>query len=344
MCGIYIWPREGVRETLLNQIDRGLDWLWIVNKKATYKVLRDKYKGYKKYLKRQVKEEGLTIMHHRKASIWEVKIDNAHPFEGKKFILMHNWTAKKFFTKYGWVYKKETDSETLLQYIEHRVETIEEIPNLLENLCEELKENLWNVIITDIQRNKILFYTDWARESFLHFDWDNYKLRGIYNYKPWTSFWFANEGSVILDFDFNILDFNFTEINESQYYLGYSWKYTTPPVTTVSTYKSKTWNYATQDYDYDIYRYYEYETRWKQSKLSWETLSLKEQQVFNWIQTYIIDVQPSAEIPMNKVFEDFLIHYYWVDTIVDFFWHYEEHKGIRIEEVFKLVYEECFFV
>lgn len=345
-----------MRETLLNQLDRGLDSLWIINKEATYKVLKDKYKGYKKYLRRQVREEWLTIMHHRKASIGSVNLDNAHPFEGNNFILMHNWTARKFFTRYGWVYKKDTDSETLLRYIEDKTDTIEEIPKVIEELCDRLQENLGNVIITDIARNKILFYTDWARESFLHFDWKNYKLKGIYNYKPWTSLWFSNEWSVILDFNFNIIDFDFKEINEAQYYYGYSWKYTLPPVTTIAKFQHKTWNYKTQSYYYDYEKEYEaiieneYENyiyvdpvKKEYKTGGYEELNEKEQLEFDYVQKYLLaEYWKDYANDMQEALTAYLIYYYWVDTIESYNLYHSDND-IEIDKVFKLAYEECFF-
>jgi len=222
MCGICISTKDKLRETLLNQTDRGLDSLWILNIKKYHKIIKDNYKWYKKFIKKVIKDEGLTIMHHRKASIWDVNVKNAHPFKWNQFYLMQNWTIRKFYNKYSYLYKKETDSENLLSYIEENVSSLDKVPVLLKSLSSELHEDMGIIILVDYKTKQILFYTDWSRESYIDIDEKNNKIRGIFNYKPWTAYWYENVGYIILDFEFNIIENTFTNLNKEIYILWIS--------------------------------------------------------------------------------------------------------------------------
>lgn len=237
MCWIAITTRGKLREVLLNQKTRGLDSIWIIlwKERTQWKAIRKTYKEYKRYIRFDVKGESdwIAIMHHRKASIGSINTDNAHPFKGKRFSLMHNGTARDFYSRYNGVYRKETDSEALLAYIEQRVVEIGDIPEVLVRLSDSLWEDLWNIIIIDTLNNKVLFYSDWARDSYISLSEDKKKVVWIFNYPPIEeqiklnryNQWYENVGHIIMDFNFNIIENTFMWINSEDFFDFYSGRY-----------------------------------------------------------------------------------------------------------------------
>jgi len=73
-------------------------------------------------------------MHHRKASVGNVTLDNNHPFIGSKFMLSQNGTAKEWYISIPMLDRKETDSETLLWAMEKECDTLLECVTFLNNI------------------------------------------------------------------------------------------------------------------------------------------------------------------------------------------------------------------
>ena len=213
MCGIFIWNSDLVMEVLLNQVDRGLEGMGIITSKNTHRTLKKDYKEYKKFLENKFIPWELVVMHHRKASIWKICLDNTHPFQGTKFQLIHNGSTINFFRKYSDIYKKETDSENLLKYIEDKAENLREIPAILKELFSDLNEEHWIIII--VHKNYILFYCDGSKESYIEIK--NNRVLWIYNYKPNHLEGYSNKGYIILDFNYNIIENTFLEINKEEF-------------------------------------------------------------------------------------------------------------------------------
>jgi len=227
MCWISITKKSKVRETLLNQKDRGLDSVWIITMNGTNWKVANNYRGYKKFIKREIwwghnPKDGIAILHHRKASIGAINIKNAHPFNGRYFQLMQNGTSQVFYNTHKLQYKKDTDSETLLNYIEDRTSNIAEVPSILEQLSSRIKEDFGVIILVDKLSGQILFYTDGARETYLDLDLENNKVNWLYNYEPWKKEWWDNRWWLLMDFSFNLLENTFEKINEDTFYLFYS--------------------------------------------------------------------------------------------------------------------------
>ena len=172
-----------LNKNLANQVDRWLDSVWVITWWKIYTTIKNGLKGYRKYIRHLWQEpDSLSILHHRKATIWDITLDNSHPFIWKHFNLMQNWTSKKFYKMYDDIYKWETDSETLMNYIESRTKDIRKVPAVLDNLAEQMDETFWNIIITN--GNLILFYADWARETYINIK--GKKVESITNYLKWS--------------------------------------------------------------------------------------------------------------------------------------------------------------
>ena len=285
-------------------------------------------------------------MHHRKATIGAITPDNAHPFEGKYFQLMQNGTAQTFYNANKLSYGKDTDTETLLHYIEDRTSKLEDIPEILEQLSNRLKEDLGIIIVVDKRNNHILFYADGARESYIDLDFIHMKVNGIYNYVPGSNNGFENVGHIILDFDFNIIRNTFTQLNKDIFYLYYSGG---------NSLAQNNVQYK-QAIDYTPYSddYYGY------AKDSWETerefakvfntdwlsdtpikLTTEELVEYDTIMDFLCDVWDNInDITMSTGLKDYLIYQYWVDDMSSYNLYFEE--GLRIDEVFKLAYKEAF--
>ena len=206
MCWIAITRYKNLTEIIDQQEYRWLDSLWIIN--LTHwiisKVSRTWLKEYQAEINKHLHKDWLCIMHHRKASIWKVKTANAHPFRGKKFTMMQNWTNRIFFNKYNTTYKYETDSEVLLYYLEERC-------NSLEDVLKELKSlnmKFWILIMVDLKSTEVLFYADWDRESYIKLQ--NWLVKNITNYAPNRQYGFENVWHVIFDIKWKIITKEFT--------------------------------------------------------------------------------------------------------------------------------------
>jgi hypothetical protein len=207
MCWTIITRYKKLAERLSSHKGRGLDSVWIVNLKygRLYKYIREDLYWYLKWIESQDEHDWLCIMHNRKASIWNITIDNAHPFKIKKFWLLQNWTCKEFMKTYKNIYKKETDSETLLTHIETKADTIKWWLNVLQSITD----TLWIVILISIKEKRVLVYTDWLRESYIKIQ--NWYLKEFSNLQPDDSGWFKNKWYLIIDYEWKIIEKEFED-------------------------------------------------------------------------------------------------------------------------------------
>lgn len=340
MCWIFIGRKENLRETLLNQKDRGLDSLGVISEKNTHRIVRSKYKGYKKYIRNVVEDEGLLIMHHRKATIWAITPENAHPFKWKHFQLMQNWTAQTFYNQNKLEYAKDTDTETLLSYIEDRTSKLEDVPSILEQLSNRLKEDLGIIIVVDNTTREILFYADWARESYIDLDYMNMKVNWIYNYQPNTNVGYENIWYIILDFNFNIIKNTFNAINKEPFYLFYS------GVNSKYVDNTNHW-YAYADvincYDRESEMREAFSIHWGNTEYKgWDfhSLNKQEQIEYDHIVTYLTDEWANIyDMSIESAFTDYLTYYYWVDDMDSYLLYFEEE--LRLDKIFKIAYDYC---
>jgi len=233
MCGIALVPKKNLCDTLENQKVRWLDSLWIIDFQShslltTYK---ESLAWYQYYIESEIEpNEELCFMHHRKASIGAVKLDNAHPFIGKKFILAQNGTSKEFFTDYWETYWKETDSETILMYLEEMCNTLEECITMLD----EIDCPIWIIFL--FHKGRTLIYSDSCRWSYINIedtteliDWEekiikstlksftNLKDDSIYEYRNWF-YMILDSISEVIDTEWNYDE----EFNSETYWTPFS--------------------------------------------------------------------------------------------------------------------------
>lgn len=207
MCWIAYCKVKDLYKNLSNQKNRWLDSLWIVDFKNkqilwTIKSSESLYEYYIKDIFEWEDENNMVFMHHRKASVWWVTMDNIHPFVGNKFILSQNGTSKVFMEKYWLVYWKETDSETLLAYLEDKCNTLEECITELDKITYDI---VWTITIH--HKSKTLFYSDWTRWTYLvikdtiNKDWvvTYSKLESLTNYEPNSFLEYSNSFYLIVN-------------------------------------------------------------------------------------------------------------------------------------------------
>lgn len=210
MCWIIITTnKEDIKEHLKYQEDRWLDSLWIINKECIYRSVKAKIEWYNEIIDKMKDVKWIHLIHHRKASIWDINLNNAHPFMWKKFILIQNWTMKDFHKETD--FEEDVDSHNLLLYIEKNAKNIKWVPKAFDKFKEEFKEEFGIVILADYKWN-IIFITDGGRESYIDIEEDKIKL--IRNYRIWEKEWYKNKWYIIFDFEWNIISKEFEwEIN-----------------------------------------------------------------------------------------------------------------------------------
>ena len=256
MCWIWIVPKNMLCDLIENQVDRWLHSMWILDfqKKTLFTWVKHTIWWYQEFIEESVDEDSLDLclMHHRKASIGRLSLDNAHPFIWKKFILAQNGTSKEFFDEVWKDYGKETDSETLLMYLEDMCDSLDDCIDALD----EIDSVLWIIMI--VHKDKILIYSDscrWSYVDIIDTDDEEWNLLDSYlvsftNYKPWsTSLEYRNGFYMIID--------------------SKSWKI------------EKEWNY---DKDYNDTRWYTYAWQWDiKSKKTRKILDLaKKKPIVGW--------------------------------------------------------------
>ena len=337
MCWIGIVPRSELRETLLNQVDRGLDSLGIITPGYNYKSIRRNYKGYKRYIKDNIPEKDcLLIMHHRAASVWKVKLENWHPFYWEKFRLLQNWTSKKFYNKYKDKYKKETDSENLLAYIEEHARWIYQIPDLLSELKKDLVENFWIIIIKDNMGN-ILVWMDWKRESNIEIDEEQNKIIRITNYPRGKDEGFKNVWYIIFDEEWYIKKNAFDKINEDKF-VTYSYVATTTAYgySHVDSYRkpAKSYNCWTYWANWDK----ELKTRRKYPVDMNDLEAYHYQHAWDF---FWANLENLTWLNVDWCIEWYLIFHYWVNTVkeyyeaykTDLWWFWIKEAAIEVLEI-----------
>ena len=249
MCWITIAKASDLKKYLLNQKDRWLDSMGFLYNWFVYKAVFKTYKEYKTYLFKQNLWEWLALMHHRKATIGSISLDNAHPFKWKHFWLMQNWTAKVFHTAHKEEHWKDVDTANLLAYIEKQTSKLDEVPQILEWLTSKfLSDDFWNIIIK--HNDRVLFYSDGTRDSYIDIEWD--KINSISNYKLDETKWFKNKWYIIFSVTTWLIEKNtFENINQvvfnkySGYVTSYYWcDYSTKQTTIFPAPRTKTQGYS----------------------------------------------------------------------------------------------------
>lgn len=239
----------------------------------------------------------MLIMHHRYATVGDVNIYNAHPFEGKHFYLMQNGTAKAFHNKYKTTHWQDVDSHNLLLYIESKTTSIYEVPEVLKEISAEVKESLGNIIIVERNTWIILFYTDWARESYIEFK-DN-KLKQVLNYSPTEKKWFSNKGYLICRFDFSIIKNTFdNEVNKEIFYSSSSVRSYTAPI------EDKQIDWERNDYEDNTYNFTD---RISDNSNTEEAEKSDIRDYFNNYASYNL-------WDLDWLYSEYLLWYYWVNS------------------------------
>ena len=205
MCWIAIAKKKNIISIFENQKDRGLDSIWLINFQTwdIFTAKKDFLMEYEDIISKIIDEtsDELCFFHNRKASVWEVTLENSHPFIWDKFILSQNWTSKEIFNIYWDVYNKDTDSETLLCLLEDTCTTLEECIQALD----QIDEALWTIIM--FSKGRILIYSDSTRCTFVEISNKLNKkkeiisstLDSLTNYKPTSSTGYSNWFYIICD-------------------------------------------------------------------------------------------------------------------------------------------------
>lgn len=305
MCWIIVAPKEKLEKILSSQSDRWLDSVWILNSSDYYhKIVKKDLKWYTNYINSSLEEvDWLYILHHRKATIWTINLDNAHPFIWTKFALVQNWTAKDFHKAVWETYKQEVDSHNLLKYIEEKAETIFDIPKVMETFKEEFKDDFWILIITD--RNwYILFISDWERESDINIKDD--KVISISNYRKWEKEWYKNTWYIVFEYNWTILAQNFKEwINKVEWKKKY---YSYLP-------KAKDME---DDEDYKQWNLLGQSTKKGKKKVKEEDVNRRISNYLWWLEKLI------HYYADDLLLEEFLAEEYWVYSIWEYYMTYNE--------------------
>lgn len=244
MCWIMITRFKNVSKTLEAQQERWLHSLWLINltHRTVYKCVRAKVEEYQEYLNDIEEKTGLVICHHRNASVWKINMDNCHPFYDKKYALMQNWTSKAFYAKHKDTYKKDTDSETLFRYLRENTTNLQEAVKELDAITD----NLWIIILVDIEAKQVLIYADWSRESWIKIQ--NGYMKEYSNFEPWKDRWYKNIWYIIIDFEWKVIEKKFEEkLNTEDFY-------TRPTKTTRSWYSNYDWDRWEDEYYENTYR------------------------------------------------------------------------------------------
>lgn len=325
MCWIALTKRQFLPSILEDQEDRGLDSLWVMSSNFTYKKVSNakpvkKLEDYQKYVRR-LSDTGLVILHHRKATVGNVTPKNCHPFKGNTFSMFQNGTSKKFYKEYKDVFPAETDSECILKYVESKTNKIEEIPAIIDKMKEETKDIVGILIFT--KWNRILFYADWERESWIDINWNGKCLNEIRNYPPNKFMWYKNKGWMILDFHFNIIENNFKDINKEKF-ITYSNSYVSP-----SDYSS-------------YYNSGSYWSKWQYTTKTLFNMTNEEKWYYHLFKNHIEENMQVWITPYMDNLEDVLWTWYWAENLI--------HLGVTEEErikngfdiqIFRLAFNHC---
>ncbi len=302
MCWIAFVKKESMLTTLWNQQDRWLDSFWIVTEWGQwYKLIRPDFKSYRKWIKKWLKPKlqnnSFVMLHHRKATIGEVKIENAHPFVWRKFTLMQNWSARNFHK----IYEKnvwETDTEKLLNYIETRADSLEEIPEVMRKLKEYTKDTFGNLLIRD--RNKrVMLHCDGDREIHIQYtDETETQIEYLSSYEAWKKAWKFIIGYLLFNFKWEVIEKNYEDKPKTTY------------------------TYNRYDCGYDYLSDYSWYLEWRQKSLLAQQIKEEQEQeaieydlVSDYINKNMVYVFMNSE---NNILENYLEYTYWVRTMQEF--------------------------
>lgn len=323
MCWIAVTRKENILKTLYAQKDRGLDSVWFIDWQNIKKIIYKTYQEYRTWFKKKINPKlsnNLIVLHHRKATIWDVNIQNAHPFIWKKFAIVQNWTSKVFHEAYKDVYKWETDTEKLLHYIETRADFLEEVPEVISSLSKAISDEFWNIILVDYY-GRYLFYTDWVRESYIDIDSEKGILNNIFSYEPNTNKWYEHNWYILFNNLGQIAIDTIWEKNKIKFY-SYSNNYV----------YTNAWDYK---------QYTVSEILWlKEWDKDYYELDEFEQVEYELVKEYLsANLFSSLNKSKWEVLKDYLLYQYWVSTWSQFFIDYNFSYPYN---VFYDAYDEVF--
>lgn len=180
-------------------------WYYSTEPQINYKQIHDVYIKKINQWNIENKTTGPYLMHHRKASMWIISIDNAHPYYYKDagLLFLQNWTNDEFkdYQKIISItnpeFSDKTDSRMIWDIIAKHPDKEQEYMDLAVGVK----------IIVDMNKSQIRIYWDWLRDFFADpeqkffasYDtmWEEYK---------WT--W-----ELHLDFDLNVIRKNYKQID-----------------------------------------------------------------------------------------------------------------------------------
>lgn len=209
MCWIAYWHINDIKPDVVleNQKDRWLHSISIFDCDSwnIYYAHLDLLSQYQKFIKEEVKITGRYFMHHRKASVGEVNLDNQHPFVWKKFLISQNGTSKEFYEQHKKEFPSDVDTWTLLQYLEKKCNTLEECVTELD-LIDDI---IWVVFVHT--KDRTLIYSDstrctnvitsevWKKKKIKYLDTlTNYRPDSLLGYRNWFHIIIDNKTSRII--------------------------------------------------------------------------------------------------------------------------------------------------
>ncbi len=205
------------------------EWTFRDGEELTYTYLKssfyDKLVSYYINKKKPADDEYL-LLHHRKGVYGSNSIDNVHPFEGDRFILLQNGSSKAIHNwgiiEFLWEEDK-TDSYYILKYIEkHNASDIKEALWLVEQISKCAKDEVGVVVVVDKLTKEIGFYMDWARSLYIDISADWESIEYISSLKDKSLLEYFNKGKLIIDFDGKIIEnhlekgMNYTKVTQYQ--------------------------------------------------------------------------------------------------------------------------------
>lgn len=113
------------------------------------------------------------MFHHRDATVGDVTIENAHPFETDRYIGAHNGTMRSYEFRSD---PNKTDSEILMETIDR-----DGLMPTLERLRDDNAENAYALTLYDKADSRFILYRNFSRSLFL------FKVRGWAGVKMWAS-------------------------------------------------------------------------------------------------------------------------------------------------------------
>ena len=209
MCWIIIWyKKQFLINKLQEQKDRWLDSLWVidVDNNAIHQAIKNDISWYNVFINKNIKNKWLKILHHRKASVGAVNMNNAHPFRAGKIVLLQNGTIRNFHKDYKDIYKKDVDTANLTEYLSayYEIWWLRLIASELESLSMEYKEDNFGIIVI-LDKEEILIFSDGTRELNVKTN-NNNKIREISNYKKRWNEWDSYFWHMILSYSWDIVE------------------------------------------------------------------------------------------------------------------------------------------